>query len=282
MFITGENLQQFCQISLGTTKMFNFNKNIKKKISEYIIINDQKDITKLNIDKINKYQVIFVYGDFLPFFFDHIFQHLNKFILVSHNADNGVFIDYIKYLDKDKIIKWYGLNIHFEHPKLIALPIGIANSQWKHGNTTLLQQIIKQNNIKEKLLYINFSEKTNKNIRTPIMNLFKNKNIGTFSKKVSQDEYLTELSQHKFCISPPGNGIDCHRTWECIYLGVIPIIQNHIHNIQFDHLPVLLINDWNIITEEYLLKMYKEFKFKQFSLEKININYWKEIIYKMI
>ncbi len=30
--------------------------------------------------------------------------------------------------------------------------------------------------------------------------------------------------QYSFWLSPRGNGIDCHRTWEALYLDVIPIV----------------------------------------------------------
>ena len=33
------------------------------------------------------------------------------------------------------------------------------------------------------------------------------------------------LSKYKFIISPEGNGIDCHRHYEAILCGCIPIIE---------------------------------------------------------
>ena len=43
-------------------------------------------------------------------------------------------------------------------------------------------------------------------------------------------DYIKELSSCYFCLSPNGNGIDCHKHWECLYLGVIPIVtKKHKH-----------------------------------------------------
>jgi len=42
-------------------------------------------------------------------------------------------------------------------------------------------------------------------------------------------EYLSELSEHYFCLCPRGNGLDSHRFWESLYLGVIPVIVNNSH-----------------------------------------------------
>jgi hypothetical protein len=57
-------------------------------------------------------------------------------------------------------------------------------------------------------------------------------------------------------LSPRGGGEDCHRFYEAIYLDSIPIVKRT--NTSFDklynHFPCLIINDWNEITEEFLLK----------------------------
>ena len=58
-------------------------------------------------------------------------------------------------------------------------------------------------------------------------------------------QYLQQLSDHKFAFSPPGNGVDCHRIWECFYLGVIPIVKRSPHTENYKDLPVLIIDDWN-------------------------------------
>ena len=134
-----------------------------------------------------------------------------------------------------------------------------------------------KNNIKINLLYINFSISTNKKIRSPLMEKFKSCEFAT-EKKINHLNYLENLSKHKFCLVPPGNGIDCHRTWECLYLGVIPIVIDHIHNNSFNDLPILIISDWNIIDYEFLNKKYLEIVKKKYNLEKLNFNYWKNKI----
>ena len=75
--------------------------------------------------------------------------------------------------------------------------------------------------------------------------------------------YLETLSKHKFVASPEGNGIDCHRTWEAIYLGVIPIVKRTVLSEYFYDLglPILLISNWNEVDDfdaEYLSRFYAE------------------------
>ena len=166
-------------------------------------------------------------------------------------------------------------NINLFHEKLSPLPIGIANSQWKHGNMEIINKISYQPIKKTHLLYINFNINTNIRKRQPIYNLFKKKKLGTFQQNQPFEEYLKILKSHKFCLVPPGNGIDCHRTWECLYLGVIPIVEKHPHNTQLaKHLPILVVEDWNIITEEYLNNYYKLHLFK--PEEQMFLRYYKK------
>ena len=41
--------------------------------------------------------------------------------------------------------------------------------------------------------------------------------------KIRVPEYLRTLGQHRFVLSPRGNGLDAHRTWEALMVGTIPI-----------------------------------------------------------
>ena len=70
--------------------------------------------------------------------------------------------------------------------------------------------------------------------------------------KLPQKTVLKYISRSVFCISPPGNGIDCHRIWECLYLKCIPIVKYHHAFEQFKDLPILFIDDWNEVTTHFL------------------------------
>lgn len=59
-----------------------------------------------------------------------------------------------------------------------------------------------------------------------------------------------------YTLSPRGAGEDCHRFYEAIYLDSIPIVKktNTIFDKLYDIFPCLIINDWNEVSEEFLLK----------------------------
>ena len=56
-----------------------------------------------------------------------------------------------------------------------------------------------------------------------------------------------KLSKYKFILSPPGAGIDCHRTWEALYCGTIPIVISSSINELYEDLPVLTVSSWDVI-----------------------------------
>ena len=41
---------------------------------------------------------------------------------------------------------------------------------------------------------------------------------------MSPEQYREAVSESMFVLSPPGRGLDCHRTWEAIYLGAVPVV----------------------------------------------------------
>ncbi len=83
---------------------------------------------------------------------------------------------------------------------------------------------------------------------------------------------------YSFVLSPHGNGFDCHRTWEAIVLGCIPIVKtSHIDSL-YDDLPVLIVNNWNEVTKELLNNTIISFKDKNFNFKKITLQYWMELM----
>ena len=95
------------------------------------------------------------------------------------------------------------------------------------------------------------------------LSFVKNLNDGLYEKQPSihcgkVPVWINYDFTHKsyYTLSPRGAGEDCHRFYEAIYLDSIPIVKRT--NTAFDKLynvfPCLIINDWNEVTAEMLLK----------------------------
>jgi hypothetical protein len=249
-------------------------------------------ISKENFQKIAKYvhdnsnyyenikdgDIIFVLPRHLNTFFRNVYPKINhRFILITHGNDMGIPGSYKIFLKENKIIAWFGQNVNYSDDKLKPLPIGIGYSFY-NSDIKIIDKVKKQSFEKKHLLYMNFNKLTHKE-RLHVYNLFHNKAYCYTPQRVDFENYLKDLASAKFVLSPRGGGVDCFRTWEALYMGAIPIVKTSALDPLFKNLPVLIIKNWESITEEFLLEKYEEMKKKQYKLEKLNINYWYELIH---
>lgn len=228
-------------------------------------------------EKVKNGDKIFVKVDNLPNFFLRMHPRIrSKYILVSHNGDLPVPANFSHILDDPRLIAWFGQNVeNYSHPKLHPIPIGLANLCWAHGNVeTVDRSVHSLDGIRDILLYVNLNIETNPSVRRPVYDLFANQPYSFTSLSTSFENYLMDLSRSKFVLSPRGNGLDTHRTWEALYLGAIPIVLSSSLDPLFEDLPVLIINSWSEISEEFLLEKYEEMSRKTYRLERLYADYW--------
>lgn len=129
------------------------------------------------------------------------------------------------------------------------------------------------------------------------MIIYKLAEAGIKNIKLSGAQYFNDLPSYKFVISPEGNGIDCHRHYEALMAGCIPIIEdNPLVREKYKGCPILFTKDYSEINEPYLQQKYNEmidqtFDFSRLFLSsyglmdqvgiKNNGNYWvKKFCYK--
>jgi hypothetical protein len=207
---------------------------------------------------------------------------VEDFVLITHNSDHKITKDLIDLAPKN-MKKWYGQNVCVEDKRLESLPIGLENSEWFPEINKLKKIENKRINPenKNRLLYINHNINTNPKERLSPYKIFGNSEYVTlfYGKNGNNfDEYLNNISSHKFVLCPEGNGTDTHRTWECLYLGTIPIEKKNINNSFYQDLPICFVDDWSDINEEFLNQEYERICRKDFNLSKLNFDYWKERI----
>lgn len=235
------------------------------------------DETKIpfNPDHVQTGSTIFVNADCLEYFFAVIHPKIQaQYILVTHNSDNGVPGQFISFLDDERLAAWFGQNITNSHQKIFPIPIGISNKHWFNGDPKILERLIKQPRSKRHLLYMNFVATTNYTERTRVQEYFRAKTFCYNSSYQPYERYLEDIAESYFVLSPEGNGIDCVRTWEALLLGSIAVVKHSSIDALFQDLPVLLIDDWPQITEEYLNQAYEQMKQRTYNLEKIYAPYW--------
>jgi hypothetical protein len=57
-------------------------------------------------------------------------------------------------------------------------------------------------------------------------------------------------------------------------MGAIPIVKSSSMDSLFEGLPVVIVNSWDEITEDFLRKKHQEILSGLYNLDKIYMNYW--------
>jgi hypothetical protein len=247
-------------------------------------------MNQLNQIKVPFYIISSGYDYSIPFF--------------SHHCNFSL----IPLLENKNLKKWFSVNINFYHPKLVNIPIGLIKNipivdnkfmgWYKFTDFNRVNEHLKKINCNyfenfkrsdKKLLYCKMSViNTGKdivlhqyvNIREKAIIYLQNKGFDIKTELIEWDSYMNELKEHKFCLSLPGRGIECFRTWESLSFGVIPIILNTGQMSMYDDLPVVIINNIEEITNEFLEYNYNTIinKLDKYNFHKLTSNYWINLI----
>lgn len=277
----------------------------EKEIVEFVknengilLTRDYSNIKEVDFNKYTKKVLVCLtgYEQIIKLFFSVIINKINcSIILITLETDGFKIIN--EYLKHDKLKRWFTWNKSVNHEKVVALPIGLNYyRQYEILNKFLEKHKGKR---KEKLLGINFSPHTNKvrqelikNAQTKwksfcdILEIKKPKNIyyrksivdGKIKIEETNIKYYEEISNFKFVLSPPGAGLDCHRTWEALYMDCIPIVEKSSISELYKDLPIIVVNNWNEINENFLINKYNEITNNKkngiYNMEKIKLSYW--------
>ena len=263
-------------------------------------------INMLKSNKMFNGMSIYVCSDLLKFFVNQILPHIkNTFALVSGDSDLCVPLEALKQgetlklLNSPYLLKWFIQNTRIQdNEKIVQLPIGLdyhtisnnPKSTWKQPGENHLpkfqEHILAQ--IKEKSvpfenrnlkIYINFTTNNDRfNQRKNALDTIPQNLLVIEPNSTSRTYYWNQIIKHAFVLSPFGVGMDCHRTWEALCLGSIPIICAPHFKKLFADLPVLIVNDWSEITEELLQSTIESFKEKTFNYKKLSLAYWRNKI----
>jgi hypothetical protein len=234
----------------------------------------------------------------LPFITD-------RFVLVSGDSDNDMPYgslstdEFAAFIADKRLQHWFCQNLLITHPKMTHLPIGLdyhtlskigEQHPWGLGALPVDQEKELERAIQEAapfalrytLCYSNFHHSAwgigDRGDRKEV--------VATLPKDiVFYDPYYTpraiawhRQSQFAFVLSPKGGGYDCHRTWEALCLGCIPIVKSSGLDPLYADLPVLIVKNWSEVTRELLETTVRSFSTKEFNLKKLHLAFWMSLV----
>ena len=217
---------------------------------------NQKDDCSLDPKAITNRSVIFVNTLDVPTMVHKLPKIDAHFFMITHNRDKSVpvAVEAQALLDSPKVLKWFAKNIDMAHPKMVPIPIGIENRFYKNGEHPedyLDLMLSNTNRSASRDILINFTPRKYNLDRNKALEAMKQNGFGgRQTKKIGHKNFLEQSRRFRFVLSPPGNGISCHRTWEALYMNRVPIVPANNETGIYADLPVLVVDDWFSVTKE--------------------------------
>lgn len=238
------------------------------------------NLKTFNPEDVKEKEVVFVGDSKIKKFLAEIQPHIkHPYILITHNGDAVVDQEVLD-LSDNKILKWYGINVLVSNPKVVPIPLGIENKHYcVLGITPIFDRVIKKNLPKINRIFYGFTVVNNVIERQSAMDVLKiNSLADTYRKWMNFFQYLPFLATYKFVASPPGSCIEGHRTWDALYLGVVPIVKSSVTIDYFEKLgiPLWSVKDWHELdnlSEKDLADKFESIK-NSANLDLLYMEYW--------
>jgi len=272
-----------------------------------ILVSDYTQINFQDYSNISSGSLVYVISSALRSWFLEIYPILlkeNKVIILvtGDSVENaplgslGINIKEFKKLKEEGIIyHWFCQNCDIDFQDYVTpIPIGVdyhtlhRRNFWGEKKTHFIFQDINLNLISRKRfddfktrkvklicdIHLNKGN-FNKERQVAYQQSLKIRNAFFINKPCSRSDFWRIMRHSQYIISPRGRGFDCHRTWEALALGVVPIIKTSVNDILFKEMPVLIVDSYKDISDNLLNKNHT---FGNRNLKKITLEYWIDII----
>lgn len=179
--------------------------------------------------------------------------------------------------------RWFSNNVSSTNPRVTTVPLGLRTSP---EGEVVLREVASRGRLPQRnLMYMNFLRQIPRpeNPRRGLYELFGSKPWITVEggfQHVNMPHFYEQIASHPYVLSPPGAGPDCHRHWESILLGSVPVVYRSPATKILDDMPCLQVDAWAEVTPERLeaeLPGLLE-RFKSPAMDKCWFEYWQKMI----
>jgi hypothetical protein len=242
-------------------------------------------------------QTIYVCTDALINFSEKFLQDVQEpFVLVSGDSDVPITESALahphiqKILSNNFLVGWYAQNLAAAHPKVHHVPIGLDyHTMWERPGLwgmTAVSPLAQENSLINNLAsspdfgqrylaaYCNWHFAMGRGDRQACFDQIDRSACFFESNAVPRNSTWLRQAECMFVISPEGAGMDCHRTWEAILLGCIPIMKrNHVTPL-LDKLPAFIVEDWGQVTKSSMLEFAVTVGSQKFDFSSLFKAFW--------
>jgi hypothetical protein len=252
-----------------------------RKLSKYQWESRSKFI---RLEKLKERDIIFCESELLTELIENVLSKISVNItLILGNSDYNHSESNLQLKNIPNVGAIFAQNIQSSGTGAQILPIGIENA-WRSNHGKIQKRTCDQTSINNKIYRImwGFNLGTNLQVRTEAANALEKGEFADRIFSVTPREHQKYLQRYAFVASPPGNGLDTHRTWEALYFKCVPILLKSYMAHEFVKLglPVWVVNSYDEVTkfdDKFLEKKYNELS-KGFGTDQIWADYWFELI----
>lgn len=238
---------------------------------------------------------LYLCTDSLPLFVNEVLEMIRRpFVLVTGDSDLAVNRSTIQnietLLSNSYLKKWFAQNLDYDHQKIEPMPIGLDfHSAWQNPRHYSGRHILPAHQECELRSISRTAMQFSARAPLAVCDWIGHSTYGDReearqgmpedarfvpTRRLPRHELWQQYAKYAFVASPSGVGMDCHRTWEAMALGCVPIVKKSPLTPLFEGMPVLVIESWNQVTAEHLQQQQQNFSTQKFDYSRIFSTYW--------
>jgi hypothetical protein len=161
------------------------------------------------------------------------------------------------------LVSWYTQNCDGDHPRLKPFPIGLDLHTLRSFSTPgqlarLLEAIRRRQDAPERRplrIFCDLNLSRGPRGRRDLVDALKGcPHVDFLGKRLSQRSIWERYAQYPLVLSTAGSGLDCHRTWELLYLGCIVVTKTSPLDPLYEGLPVIIVDDWHQVRDPEMME----------------------------
>jgi len=274
------------------------------KSCSLIILNFNEPNIVFNIQNLKKGKTLYLKANLVISFYKRFWSFIKEPIIVVSGNEDITFPEICeneqevldKFINEPNLIHWFSQNLCLTNPKCTQIPIGLdyhtlyahigmghpwGNGQMPYVQEHFLRQIQQQKLPWEKrhpVAFCNWHFFSDRGDRKEVLEKVDKQSLYLVPSYQNRIESWLLQSQFAFVASPRGGGVDCHRTWEALCLGCVPIVKSTGMDDLYKGLPVWIVKDWSELTSSAFAEKKDLFSKKEFqdlfSSEKLSLAHW--------
>jgi hypothetical protein len=218
----------------------------------------------------------------LRYFFDRVHPRIRgRYVLVTHNSICRDLRPFLEHIEDERLLRWFGKNMDGLHEKAQGVPVGVINQSdprrrgidagtWDHLRSTVVERDLG--------LLVNHDpgrpHQSKTEVRRRAVEHLKGIAGVHIMRRQPWPEYAANILRARFVLSPPGEQLDCFRTWEALLLGAYPIVLRNRISPLYEGLPVVQVADFGEIDEAFLDAQAARLAATSWDLERLFAPFW--------